>query len=118
MLPTTHHMREERKQREEQQRRAEEHKRRAEFVTGLIEKWEEAKRVRTFVTTLTEAASQMELSDDKKHEIQQVLEWSEKYADFLDPLTDLPDAVDEFVHPERKYPWMKRSASSCAKLAF
>jgi hypothetical protein len=101
----------ERKQREEQQRRAEEHKRRSEFVTGLIEKWEEATRVRTFVTALTEAASQMELSDDKKRDIQQVLEWSEKYADFLDPLTDLPESIDEFVHPERKYPWMKRTAS-------
>ena len=99
---------EERKKKEEQQRRAEEHKRRAEFVTGLIEKWEQAKRVRTFVTALTEAASQMELSDDKKCDIQQVLEWSEKYADLLDPLTDLPESIDEFVHPELKYPWLKR----------
>lgn len=56
---------------------------------------------------LTEAASQTELPDDKKHEIQQVLDWTTKYADLLDPLTDLPDSVDEFVHPERKYPWLK-----------
>jgi hypothetical protein len=102
---------EERKQREEQQRRAEEHKRRSEFIGGLIDNWEEANRVRTFVEALTEAASQLDLSDDKKLNVQQVLEWSEKYADFLDPLTDLPESIDEFVHPERKYPWMKRSAS-------
>jgi hypothetical protein len=102
---------EERKQREEQQRRAEEYKRKADFVAGLIEKWEEANRVRAFATTLTEVASQMELSDDKKRDIKQVLEWSGKYADFLDPLTKLPESIDEFVHPERKYPWMRQSAS-------
>ena len=99
---------EERKQREEQQRRAEEHKRKAEFISGLIENWEEANRVRTFVKALTEAASQTECSDEKKHEIQQVLDWTAKYADLLNPLADLPDSIDEFVHPEQKYPWLKR----------
>jgi hypothetical protein len=99
---------EERKQREEQQRRAEEHKRRADFVNGLIENWEEADRVRTFVKALTEAASQTECSDEKKHEIQQFLDWTSEYADLLDPLADLPDSIDEFVHPERKYPWLIR----------
>jgi len=98
---------EERRKKEEQQRRAKEHKRRAEFINGLIENWEEADRVRTFVRALTEAASQTEMPDDKKQEIQLVLDWTIKYADLLDPLTDLPDAVDEFVHPERKYPWLK-----------
>lgn len=98
---------EERKQREEQQRRAEEHKRRVEFVNGLIENWEEANRVRTFVMALTEAASQMECSDEKRSEIQQVLDWTTNYADFLDPLTDLPGSMEEFVHPELKYPWLK-----------
>jgi hypothetical protein len=98
---------EERRQREERERRAREHKRRAEFISGLIENWEQADRVRTFAKALTDAASQSELSDEKKHDIEQVLEWTIKYADLLDPLTDLPDSVDEFVHPEKKYPWMK-----------
>jgi len=56
---------------------------------------------------LTEAASQTECSDEKRNEIQQVLDWTTKYADFLDPLTDLPGSVEEFVHPELKYPWLK-----------
>ncbi len=99
---------EERRKKEEQQRRAEEHKRRSEFIGGLIDNWQEAGRVRTFVKALTEAAGQLDLSDDKKHDVQQVLEWSAKYADFLDPLTDLPESIDEFVHPELKYPWLKR----------
>lgn len=103
---------EERKQREEQQRRAEEHKRRAEFVSRLIENWEEANRVRTFVMALTEAASQTECSDEKRNEIQQVLDWTTEYADLLDPLTDLPGSVEEFVHPELKYPWLKSNCGS------
>jgi hypothetical protein len=64
--------------------------------------------VRTFVRALTEAASTTELPDGKKQEIQQVLDWTIKYADLLDPLTDLPDSVDEFTHPELKYPWLKQ----------
>jgi hypothetical protein len=101
---------EERKKKEEQQRRAEEHKRKAEFIGGLIENWEEANRVRTFAKALTDAASQKEITDDKKHEIQQVLDWTAEYADLLDPLTDLPGSIAEFAHPELKYPWLKRSA--------
>lgn len=100
---------EDRKKKEEQQRRAEEHKRRAEFVGGLIENWEEANRVRTFVKALTESASQRELSDEKKHEIEQLLDWTAKYADLLDPLTGLPGSVAEFAHPELKYPWLKQN---------
>lgn len=98
---------EERKQREEQQRRAEEYKRKADCVSGLIENWEQAQRVRTFVGAL-KAASRKEFAEDKRHEIQQVLDWTSKYADALDPLSDIPHAIDEFAHPERKYPWLKR----------
>jgi hypothetical protein len=105
------HWEEERKQREERQRRAVEHKRKAEFIAGLIENWEGAKRVRTFATELTAAAGRTELSDDKMRDIQQVLDWTNEYADSLDPLADLPDSIDEFAHPELKYPWMRRSAS-------
>jgi hypothetical protein len=100
---------EERKKEEEQRRRAEEHKRRAAFVGGLIKNWDEANRVRTFVRALTEAASQKALPDDKKEEIQQVLDWTTKYAELLDPLTKLPGSIAEFVHPELKYPWLKRT---------
>ena len=98
---------EERKKDEERQRRAAEHKRRADFVSKLIDNWEEANRVRTFVRALAEAATKSELPEEKKHDIQQVVDWTTRYADFLDPLTDIPDSIDEFVHPERKYPWLK-----------
>jgi hypothetical protein len=96
---------EERKQREEQRRKAEEHKRKAEFVTELMRNWEEAQCVRTFAKALTECAGRLELPDVEKLDIQQVVEWTTKYAEFLDPLSDLPDSIAEFVHPERRYSW-------------
>jgi len=97
---------EERKQREEQRRKAEEHKRKAEFVTELMRNWEEAQCVRTFVKALTECVGRLELPHVEKLDIQQVVEWTTKYAEFLDPLSDLPDSIAEFVHPERRYPWL------------
>jgi hypothetical protein len=97
---------EERKQKEEQRRKAAEHKRKAEFVTGLMRNWEEAQNVRTFVSALAECAGKPELSPEEKGEIQQVVDWTTKYADFIDPLSDLPDSIAEFVHPERRYPWL------------
>ena len=97
----------ERKQREEQQRLAQEHKRKAEFITELIEKWQQAQCVRSFAKSMTECSGQLDLSEEQKRDIQQVVDWAQEYAESLDPLSDLPDSIDEFVHPERKYAWMK-----------
>jgi hypothetical protein len=98
---------EERKQREERERRAQEHKRKAEFITELIGKWEEAERVRAFVKAMTECSVQLELSEKAKSDIQQLVDWTKEYTESLDPLSDLPDSIDEIVHPERKYAWLK-----------
>jgi hypothetical protein len=56
---------------------------------------------------MTESVSQLELSEEEKRDIQQVVDWTNQYAESLDPLSDLPDSIDEFVHPERKYAWLK-----------
>jgi hypothetical protein len=97
---------EERKQQEEQRRRAAEHKRKAEFVTELMRNWEEAQKVRTFAKALAESSSKLELSDEQKSDIQQVVHWTTEYAELIDPLIDLIDSIAEFVHPERRYPWL------------
>jgi hypothetical protein len=97
---------EERKQQEEQRRRAAEHKRKAEFVTELMRNWEEAQQVRTFAKALAESSSKLELSDEQKSDIQQVVRWTTEYAELIDPLIDLTDSIAEFVHPERRYPWL------------
>jgi hypothetical protein len=97
---------EERKQQEERRRKAAEHKRKAEFITELMRNWEEAQNVRTFAKALAECAGKLELSDEEKNEIQQVVDWTTEYAEFLDPLSDLTDSIAEFIHPERRYPWL------------
>jgi hypothetical protein len=56
---------------------------------------------------MTDCSAQLDLSEKAKGEIQQVVDWTKEYAESLDPLSDLPDSVDEFVHPERKYSWLK-----------
>lgn len=56
---------------------------------------------------MTECAGQIELSGEKKLEVQQVLDWISEYAESLDPLSDLPDSIDGFVHPEKRYRWLK-----------
>jgi len=98
---------EERKQEEDERRKAEEHKRKAEFVTELIGNWEEAVRLRQFIRAIEERTSQSDFSDDEKGDIQQVADWTREYADSLDPLSDLPDAIDEFVRPESTYGWLR-----------
>lgn len=98
---------EERKQEEEERRQAEEHKRKAEFVTELIGNYEEATRLREFAKAIEERTARSDFSDDEKGDIQQVVEWTREYADSLDPLSDLPEAVEEFVRPESKYGWLE-----------
>ncbi len=98
---------EERKQEEDERRKAEEHKRKAEFVTELIGGWEEAARLRQFIKAIEKRTSQSDFSDDEKGDIQQVADWTREYADSLDPLSDLPGTIDEFVRPESTYGWLK-----------
>ncbi len=98
---------EERKQEEEERRKAEEHKRKAEFVAELIGNWEESARLREFVKAIEERTAQSDFSDDEKGDIQQAVDWTREYAESLDPLSDLPEAIDEFVRLESKYWWLK-----------
>ncbi|MGH9517427.1 MAG: hypothetical protein ACRD3P_17305 [Terriglobales bacterium] len=98
---------EERKQQEEARQKADEQKRKSEFVAELIGNWEEAARHREFAKAVETQTAQSNFSDAQKNDIQQVVEWTEEYADLLDPLSDLPEAVEEFVRPESKYWWLK-----------
>ena len=103
-----HRQREEERKREEEERRiAEEQKRRAEFVTGLIGNWEEAARLRRFVKAIERETARSGFSEAQKDDIQQVADWTREYADSLDPLCDLPEAIEEFVRPESKYWWVE-----------
>lgn len=98
---------EERKQQEEERQKSEEQKRKAELVAELIGNWKEAARHREFAIAVETQAAQSNFSDAEKNDIQQVVEWTKEYADLLDPLRDLPEAIEEFVRPESKYWWLK-----------
>ena len=86
------------------ERKAQEHKRKAEFITDLINSWEEAERVRAFVKAMTESSALLELTEEAQRDIQQVAGWTKEYAESLDPLSDIPDSIDEFVHPNTNIP--------------
>jgi hypothetical protein len=98
---------EERKQAEEERCRAEENKRKAELINELIENWEEAARLRGFVRAIEQVTAKSNFSDAEKGDIREVVDWTKEYADSLDPLSDLPEAVEEFVRPESKYGWLE-----------
>jgi hypothetical protein len=103
-----HRRREEDRKREEEERRiAEEQKRKAELVTELIGNWEEAVRLRRFVQAIEEETARSDFSEAERKDIQQVANWTREYADSLDPLCDLPEAIEEFVRPESKYWWVE-----------
>lgn len=103
-----HRRREEERKREEEERRiAEEHQRKAELVTELIGNWEEAVRLRKFVEAIEQETVRSNFSEAERNDIQQVLEWVRQYADTLDPMCDLPEAIEEFVRPGSKYWWVE-----------
>jgi hypothetical protein len=98
---------EEQKRKEEERKEAEEQKRKAEVLAELIGNWEEAARLRHFAKAIGEKMTQSNFSDAQKTDVQQVVEWTMEYADLLDPLTDIHEAIEEFVRPESKYWWLK-----------
>jgi hypothetical protein len=98
---------EERKREEEERRIAEEQKRKAELVAELIGNWEEAERFRKFMKAIEGVNGRPDLSQTEKNDIQQVVEWISQYADSLDPLSDLPEAIEEFVRPDGEYSWLE-----------
>jgi hypothetical protein len=38
-----------------------------------------------------------------RSDIQQVVDWTNEHAETLDPLSELPDSIDQLFHPEHKY---------------
>jgi hypothetical protein len=98
---------EERKQKEEDEKVAIEQERKARFIGGLMLDWQQSRSLRAFAKAMGEAADRLKLSDQEKNDLQQVVDWTCDYAKSLDPISNLPDSVEEFVHPERQYDWLE-----------
>lgn len=98
----------ERLRREEEKRRAEEALRKAEYdrkaktVKELAQAWHESKLLREFAAALqSTSAVTADLSDNAKSEIQSMIDWTLRNADYVDPLTDLKWTINQFKDP----PW-------------
>ena len=94
---------EEQKREEEERMLAIEQNRRADVITELMRDWNQSRSLRTFAKAIAEAAQRLELSDQEKNDIQQVVDWTCEYADILDPISNLPDSVEGFVRPKKEY---------------
>ena len=79
---------------------------RPSLSASLCKILEEAARLRSFARSMQESAGQLDLSEQEKNDVQQVIDWTNQYADSLDPLSDLPQSVSEFVRPEEAYSWL------------
>lgn len=65
-------------------------------LVGLVERWENANRIRAFLDSVRQ-------SSDGDHQPTDWLEWASHQADILDPLLDLPEAVDMQVNMDGWY---------------
>jgi hypothetical protein len=92
---------------ERHRQREEERKRKGRTCHRTYWKLEEAARLREFVRAVEKQTAQSDFSEEERNDIQQVVEWTKKYADLLDPLSDLPDAMEEFVRPESRHWWLE-----------
>ena len=94
---------EERKKEEEERSRAIEENRKADLIAELMRDWNQSRSLRAFAKVIAEAAQGLELSDQEKNGIQQVVDWTRDYAEILDPITGLPESIEEFAHPGKIY---------------
>jgi hypothetical protein len=92
---------EERKQEAEKEARRAEYNRKAEVVGKLAGAWNQSKLLREFANTLSAEAEKMAASEDQKQDLHALVVWTLRYADFVDPLTDLPWVIRQFKNP----PW-------------
>jgi len=98
----------ERRRIEEQKRQAEvaarkaEYDRKAEALKKLTHAWEESKLVKDFTLALQANLVKVELAADLKEELEKMVEWGHRHANYLDPLTDLKWVAQQFKNP----PWL------------
>jgi hypothetical protein len=102
-LAETHRQRvEEEKRRAEAAARQAEYDRKAGAIKKLAQAWEESKLIKSFAVALQGTLAIAELPDGEKLELEKMVEWGIRHADYVDPLTDLKWTLRQFKNP----PWM------------
>jgi hypothetical protein len=79
-----------------------EYDRRAEAVKKLAHAWKESKLIKEFVLELQETLAIAGLPESEKKDLELMIEWSTRHADYVDPLTDLKWVIRQFKNP----PWV------------
>lgn len=93
---------EERKREAEAAVRKAEYERRAGAVKKLAGNWHESRLIKDFAQALQQAASASDVPDDLRKELQTMIEWTTRHADYVDPFTDLNWTIGQFKNP----PWI------------
>ena len=91
--------REERPSASEGKKRSAEYDRKAKAVKALFQRWQESKLLRAFTAALQSTATEVQLSDDTKKQLETMIERSARHADNVDPLTGLKWTVGQFKNP-------------------
>jgi hypothetical protein len=87
---------EEQKRAAERRRQEEEYNRKLEVVSNFAQKWREANELREFATTLKESVRSPAVPVDQKLGILRILDWIERQANYVDPLTDISRIIQRF----------------------
>ncbi|MGB7493303.1 MAG: hypothetical protein WBR26_24455 [Candidatus Acidiferrum sp.] len=86
---------EEKRAAERRQQEAE-YNRKFEVVNKFAQKWRVANELREFATALKESVWSPAVAVDQKLGILRILDWIERHANYLDPLTDVSQVIQQF----------------------
>jgi len=87
---------EEEKRAAERRRQEAEYNRKFEVVTKFAQKYREANELREFATTLKESVPSPTVPIEQKLGILRIVDWLERHANSVDPLTDIGQIIQRF----------------------
>ena len=87
---------EEQKRAEGQRRKQEEYNRKFEVVSKSVQQWREANELREFASTLRESLRSPAVPIEQKLAILRIVDWVERHANSVDPLTDVGQMIQRF----------------------
>ncbi|MBZ5526809.1 MAG: hypothetical protein LAN71_02765 [Acidobacteriia bacterium] len=91
---------EEQKRAAERRRQEEEYNRKFEVVSKFAHAWREAVQLREFATSLKKSAGSPAVPLEQKLAIVRILDWIERHANYIDPLTDVGEIIRRFKKSE------------------
>lgn len=98
-IEAEHRRVEEQKRQAEQAARQAEYDRKAKIVAKFSQDWRESKLIKRFVRALQAATDAADVSPELREDLQKMIDWSRKHADYVDPLTDVNWMIGRFKKP-------------------